>query len=283
MGITTIIDGRAISNDIRATLKQTIASHSKTSKRPPHLVVFLVGNDPASMSYVRFKKRAAKDVGIKSTVYHFESSINQSTLIDKIHCLNKDESVHGIMVQLPLPNHFDRNPVIEAIDPSKDVDALHPLNIAKLHTLQDCFLPCTPKGIITLLNTHHIPIQGQHAVVIGRSNLVGKPIAQLLLKENASVSITHRYTKDLTAITKQADILISAVGKANFVTKDMVKEGAVCIDVGLSRVNQKLTGDFDFDALINHASYITQAPGGVGPMTVTSLLENTWLSYLNHI
>lgn len=285
MGIATVIDGRSISKKIRNELKKEIEQHPNTFSNVPHLVVILVGDDPASKSYVSFKEKAAKEVGIKSSVIKFDKGASKKEIQEKILELNKNSSVHGIMVQLPLPDESNslRNEIIETIDPDKDVDALHPVNIAKLHTLQNCYLPCTPKGIITILKHHNIPIQGEHAVVIGRSNLVGKPIAQLLLKENASVTVTHRYTKDLADITKTADILISAVGKANFVTPDMVKEGSVCIDVGLSRVNKKLTGDFDFDNLLDKVSYITKAPGGVGPMTVTSLLENTWESYLKHI
>lgn len=276
-----VIDGIELSKEIRSKLKEDITSLQKTYNEVPHLVVLLIGNDPASESYVKAKERACKQVGIKSTLIKYEDTITEQFLLDEITELNNDQSVHGILVQLPLPAHISQDSVIDHMSQIKDVDGLHPFNISRLHTLRYSVLPCTPKGIITMLKSKDIQIQGKHAVVIGRSNLVGKPIAQLLLKENASVSITHRYTEDLASITKHADILVSAVGKAKFVTKDMVKEGAVCIDVGLSRVDGKLYGDFDFDNLLDHVSYISKAPGGVGPMTITSLLENTVECFLN--
>ena len=276
-----IIDGRELSRSIREDLKKQIRSIKEIYNEIPHLVVVLIGDDPASKSYVKAKERACKDVGIKSTLILLQSTITEDDLLQELESLNKDQSVHGILVQLPLPKHISQDTVIDFLNVSKDVDGLTPTNISRCHTLRYSILPCTPKGIITMLKSKNIPIQGKHAVVIGRSNLVGKPIAQLLLKENASVTITHRYTENLQSITKQADILVSAVGKAKFVTKDMVKQGAVCIDVGLSRVDGKLYGDFDFDNLLEHVSYISKAPGGVGPMTITSLLENTIECFLN--
>ena len=276
-----IIDGKVLSKEIRGKLKEKILNLKETYNEAPHLVVLLLGKDPASLSYVKAKDRACKEVGIKSTLIRFPYKMTQEELLDQITILNNDTSVHGILVQLPLPQHISQDAVIDHMSQIKDVDGLHPFNISRLHTLRYSVLPCTPKGIITMLKSKNIPIQGKHAVVIGRSNLVGKPIAQLLLKENASVSITHRYTEELKSISSQADILVSAVGKARFVTKDMVKKGAVCIDVGLSRVDGKLYGDFDFPNLLDHASYISQAPGGVGPMTITSLLENTVECFLN--
>ncbi len=276
-----IIDGKVLSTEIRNNLKQEITSIKEQYNEVPHLVVLLIGNDPASLSYVKAKDRACKQVGIQSTLITYESTITEQFLLDEITKLNNDDSVHGILVQLPLPKHISQDSVIDHMSQIKDVDGLHPFNISRLHTLRYSVLPCTPKGIITMLKSKNIQIQGKHAVVIGRSNLVGKPIAQLLLKENASVSITHRYTEDLKSITRQADILVSAVGKAKFVTKDMVKKGAVCIDVGLSREDGKLYGDFDFNNLLDHVSYISKAPGGVGPMTITSLLENTVECFLN--
>ena len=276
-----IIDGRELSRSIRGDLKKEIRSIKEIYNEIPHLVVVLIGDDPASKSYVKAKERACKDVGIKSTLILLQSTITEDDLLQELDSLNKNQSVHGILVQLPLPKHISQDTVIDFLDVSKDVDGLTPTNISRCHTLRYSILPCTPKGIITMLKSKNIPIQGKHAVVIGRSNLVGKPIAQLLLKENASVTITHRYTENLQSITKQADILVSAVGKAKFVTKDMVKQGAVCIDVGLSRVDGKLYGDFDFDNLLEHVSYISKAPGGVGPMTITSLLENTIECFLN--
>ena len=276
-----IIDGKVLSKEIRTNLKEEIKGLEKKYNEVPHLVVLLVGNDPASESYVKAKDRACKEVGIKSTLIKLPADLSEQGLLDEITVLNEDPSVHGILVQLPLPAHISQDTIIDHMSQIKDVDGLHPFNISRLHTLRYSVLPCTPKGIITMLKSKDIQIQGKHAVVIGRSNLVGKPIAQLLLKENASVSITHRYTEDLKSITKQADILVSAVGKAKFVTKDMVKEGAVCIDVGLSKVDGKLYGDFDFENLLEHVSYISKAPGGVGPMTITSLLENQVECFIN--
>ncbi|MCF7926859.1 MAG: bifunctional methylenetetrahydrofolate dehydrogenase/methenyltetrahydrofolate cyclohydrolase [Candidatus Izimaplasma sp.] len=281
MGITTVIDGKKLSETIHQELKEDIKNLQKKYNDTPHLVVVLVGDDPASLSYVKYKKRACDYVNIDSTMIRLPKHTKEEELIKTIDKLNKDETINGILVQLPLPEHIDRNIIIDRLQLNKDVDGLQPIHIARLHTLRYAILPCTPKGIITILKRNNIKIEGEHAVVIGRSNLVGKPIAQLLLKENATVTITHRYTKDLATITKHADIVVSAVGKANLITKDMVKEGAVCIDVGLDRVNNKLTGDFDFDNLLDHVSYITKAPGGVGPMTITSLLENTIECFIN--
>lgn len=279
MGV--VIDGKELSRGIRKVLKSDIVDIQNKYNEVPHLVVVLIGNDPASLSYVKAKERACSQVGIKSTLIRLSDTISEDALLNKLKVLNEDESVHGILVQLPLPKQISQDTVIDFLEVSKDVDGLTPTNISRCHTLRYSILPCTPKGIITMLKSKNIKIEGKHAVVVGRSNLVGKPIAQLLLKENASVSITHRYTEDLAAITRQADILVSAVGKAKFVTKDMVKKDAVCVDVGLSRENGKLFGDFDFDNLLEHVSYITKAPGGVGPMTITSLLENTIECFLN--
>ena len=276
-----IIDGNILSSEIREKLKNKIINLKEEYDEVPHLTVILVGDDPASKSYVKAKEKACREVGIKSTKITLDKTVSLETLLKEIDKLNNEDTVHGILVQLPLPKHISQDTVIDYMNQIKDVDGLHPYNISRLHTLRYSVLPCTPKGIITMLKSNNIDIAGQHAVVIGRSNLVGKPIGQLLLKENASVTITHRYTKDLASITKTADILISAVGKAQFVTKDMVKKDAVCIDVGLSKVNGKLYGDFDFDNLLDHVSFISKAPGGVGPMTITSLLENTVECFIN--
>ncbi len=276
-----IIDGKELSHKIRTNIKTKITSIQSQYNEIPHLVVVLIGEDPASQSYVKAKARACKEVGIKSTLIKLPDTISENDLLKELDILNKDNSVHGILVQLPLPKHISQDVIIDYLEVSKDVDGLTPTNISRLHTLRYSILPCTPKGIITMIKSKGIDIQGKHAVVIGRSNLVGKPISQLLLKENASVTTTHRYTEDLSSITKQADILVSAVGKAKFVTKDMVKKGAVCIDVGLSKVDGKLYGDFDFNNLLDHVSYISKAPGGVGPMTITSLLENTVECFIN--
>ena len=279
MGI--VIDGRELSKEIKTDLKTQITEIENKYNEVPHLVVILVGEDPASMSYVKSKEKACKQIGIKSTLIRLQEAVSENELLKELDILNKDKTVHGVLVQLPLPKHISQDTVIDFLNVSKDVDGLTPTNISRLHTLRYSILPCTPKGIITMLKSNNIQIQGKHAVVIGRSNLVGKPISQLLLKENASVTTTHRYTDNLKDITKHADILISAVGKAKFVTKDMVKQGAVCIDVGLSKVDGKLYGDFDFDNLKGYVSYISKAPGGVGPMTIASLLENTVECFLN--
>ena len=279
--MTTVIDGKILSTQIRENLKVDVINIKEKYSEVPHLVVVLIGDDPASESYVKAKTIACKQVGIKSTLIKLPSEISESNLLKEIDLLNNDENVHGILIQLPLPKHISQDTVIDFLNVSKDVDGLTPTNISRLHTLRYSILPCTPKGIITMLKSEGITIQGKHAVVIGRSNLVGKPISQLMLKENASVTICHRYTENLKDITVHADILISAVGKAKFVTKDMVKKDAVCIDVGLSRENGKLYGDFDFPNMLDHVSHITKAPGGVGPMTITSLLENTIECFLN--
>ncbi len=276
-----IIDGKVLSKEIRSKLRKDVDSIYSKYNETPHLVVILIGNDPASESYVKAKQRACKQISVKSTLLRFPSTITEKELLNEIGVLNNDDSVHGILVQLPLPKHISQDVVIDYLNVSKDVDGLTPTNISRLHTLRYSILPCTPKGIITMLKSENIRIKGKHACVIGRSNLVGKPIAQLLLKENASVTITHRHTENLKELTKNADILVSAVGKAKFVTKDMVKEGAACIDVGLSKIDAKLYGDFDFENLLEHVSYISKAPGGVGPMTITSLLENTIECYIN--
>jgi len=276
-----IIDGKVLSSEIRNKLKEDILVLKKKYNEVPHLTVVLIGNDPASESYVKAKERACKQVGIKSTKITLEDTITIEELLSVLDKLNNDDSVHGMLVQLPLPKHISQDTVIDYMNQLKDVDGLHPFNISRLHTLRYSVLPCTPKGIITMLKSENIEIIGKHALVIGRSNLVGKPIAQLLLKENASVTITHRHTENLKELTKNADIVVSAVGKAKFVTKDMIKKGAVCIDVGLSKVDGKLYGDFDFENLLDHVSYISKAPGGVGPMTITSLLENTIECFLN--
>lgn len=282
MGIeSNVIDGRELSREIRKDLRETVITLHEKYNSVPHLVVIIIGDDPASHSYVKAKEKACKEVGIKSTLIKFPISISEDELLNKISELNQDVHTHGILVQLPLPNHISQDSVIDNLEVSKDVDGLTPLNISRLHTLRYSILPCTPKGIITMLKSKGITMKGKHAVVIGRSNLVGKPIAQLLLKENASVTITHRYTEDLKDITKRADILVSAVGINRFVKKDMIKKGAACIDVGLSRVDGKLYGDFDFVNLLDHVSYISKAPGGVGPMTITSLLENTIECFTN--
>ncbi len=273
--MATIIDGKQLSKDTRKQVKDTVSHLYEKSGKSPHLAVVLVGEDPASQSYVRGKERACKRAGIKSTKYERDPSISQAELIDLVESLNTDRDVHGILVQLPLPDHIDANKIIDTIDRSKDVDGFHPLNIAALQIGTPGVISATPKGIMTMLQSIDLDIQGKKALVIGRSNIVGKPIAQLLLREHATVTVAHSRTKDLTWEAQNADIIIAAAGKAGMVHGDMIKEGAVVIDVGVNRVDEKLVGDVDFESAKDKASYITPVPGGVGPMTITSLLQNT--------
>lgn len=267
-----IISGTELSKNLREEMKNEVLSYKG---RLPHLVVILVGDNPASKSYVTGKDKACAQIGIKSTIIKKEETITEAELIDLIKEINNDDSVDGLLVQLPLPKHINEDLVINTIDVSKDVDGFHPSNVAKLHLGEDCILPCTPKGIITMLKSVNVDIAGKHAVVVGRSNIVGKPVAQLLLNENATVTICHSKTKNLKEMTLQADILVAATGRPNTITADMVKKGAVVIDVGVNRVDGHLVGDCDFEGIKDIASYITPVPGGVGPMTITSLLQNT--------
>ncbi|AWI12815.1 MULTISPECIES: bifunctional methylenetetrahydrofolate dehydrogenase/methenyltetrahydrofolate cyclohydrolase FolD [Bacillaceae] len=270
-----IIDGKAIAGKKREELKQAV-EELKAKGITPGLAVILVGDDPASQTYVRNKQRACKEVGIYSLLLKYEENITEEFLLARIKELNENKEIHGILVQLPLPNQINPKVVIEAIHPDKDVDGFHPLNVGKLLTGEDTFVPCTPLGIIEMLKEIHIDLTGKHAVVIGRSNIVGKPMGQLLLGENATVTYCHSKTVDLPSITRQADVLVSAIGQANRITADYVKEGAVVIDVGMNRNEEgKLCGDVLYDEVKNKASYITPVPGGVGPMTITMLLANT--------
>lgn len=267
-----LIDGKAVSAAEREEIKEQI---SKMSIKPG-LAVILVGEDPASQVYVRNKKKACADVGIYSESYDLPSETSQDELLALIDKLNKKEDIHGILVQLPLPKHIDETAVINAIVPEKDVDAFHPVNVGKIMTGDYDFLPCTPAGVMCLLKHYNIDPAGKECVVVGRSNIVGKPQAMLLLHANGTVTICHSRTKDLKAKCLSADILVVAIGKADFITGDMVKEGAVVIDVGINRKEDgKLTGDVDFASVEPKASYITPVPGGAGPMTITMLLKNT--------
>ena len=270
-----IISGKELSKEIREQVKQRVSELKETYGKVPHLAVVLVGDDPASQSYVRGKERACKRAGMDSTVILKNDEITEDELLQIIDTLNKDDDVHGILVQLPLPKHIDENKVIDAIDIRKDVDGFHPLNVAYMHLGRDAILPATPKGILTMIHSKNIELKGKDALIIGRSNIVGKPVAMLLMKEHATVTIAHSRTQDLKSKCLRADIIVAAVGRANTVTADMVKDGAVVIDVGVNRVDGHLVGDCDFDAIKDKASYITPVPGGVGPMTITSLLQNT--------
>jgi methylenetetrahydrofolate dehydrogenase (NADP+) / methenyltetrahydrofolate cyclohydrolase len=270
----TIISGKDIAATMREEFKQEV-ERLRAKGIVPGLAVILVGDDPASQSYVKGKEKAAHEVGLHSVVHRLPSDTSQEELLALIRTLNDDPAIHGILVQLPLPRQIDEEAVILAIDPDKDVDGFHPVNVGKMQIGSDCFLPCTPHGVIQMLKRTGIPMAGAHAVVVGRSNIVGKPMAQLLLKENATVTICHSRTRDLPAITRQADILIAAVGRPELITQDMVKPGAAVIDVGVNRRDGKLVGDCDFDGVKQVAGYITPVPGGVGPMTITMLLYNT--------
>jgi len=265
-----LIDGKAIAQRLRLDLKEKV----KTLKKQPHLVVVLATDHPASLSYVTAKEKAAIEVGYKSRI--LKGSYREEELLDLIDTLNKDEDVDGILVQLPLPDGFDAQKVIDRIDPAKDVDGFHPHNLAMLVQNRPGFIPATPKGIIRLLKEEKIELKGQHAVIVGRSLIVGKPLIHLLLKEDMSVTVAHSKSKDLKALTQQADLLIAAVGVPKLITKEMVKQGAILIDVGINRVDGKLNGDVDFEALAEKVQAITPVPGGVGPMTIYALLENTY-------
>ena len=272
-----LIDGRLVSKKIYENLSDEILFLSKK----PCLAVIIVGEDPASQIYVNLKRKKAQELGIKSIVEQMPAATSQQELLDKIEQLNNDNEVNAILVQLPLPSHIDTKAVLEKIDPLKDVDCFHPYNMGRIATGTKPYVyPCTPKGIIRLLEYYNIQPQGKHAVVIGRSNIVGRPVAQMLLNENATVTICHSKTANLAEITKTADILISAVGQKNLVKPDMVKEGVVVIDVGMNRTDEgKLCGDVDFYGVESKASFITPVPGGVGPMTICSLMQNTFDLY----
>ncbi|MUV39680.1 Methylenetetrahydrofolate dehydrogenase (NADP(+)) [Lentibacillus sp. JNUCC-1] len=273
--VAEIISGKELAQKLREDMKVEV-DRLREAHIVPHLTVVLVGDDPASRSYVRGKEKASRETGISSDVIELPTSTTEEDLLKTIHQLNEDENVHGILVQLPLPDHIREQLVIETISPDKDVDGFHPISIGRMMTGQDTFLPCTPHGIIQMLKSKNISMTGKHAVIIGRSNIVGKPVGQLLLNEHATVTYCHSKTKDLKALTTQADILIAAVGKPNVIKADHIKEGAAVIDVGVNRLeNGKLTGDVDFEAVKEKASYITPVPGGVGPMTITMLLKNT--------
>lgn len=269
-----IIDGKQISLDIKNELKEKVAKYKEQGIEIT-LVVVKVGNDPASAVYVRNKEKACEYVGINSKTLALPEETTEEELLNVVKELNEDKNVNGILVQLPLPKHIDESKVLLTIDSTKDVDGFHPVNVGKMVIGEDTFLPCTPAGIIEMIKRTDIDIEGKECVVIGRSNIVGKPMAMLMLKENATVTITHSRTKDLKEVTKRADIIVAAIGKAKFVTADYVKEGAVVIDVGMDRdENGKLCGDVDFESVSKVASAITPVPGGVGPMTVTMLLVN---------
>lgn len=272
--MSQIIDGKELAKHIREELKEEV-KELKNAEIYPKLAVIMVGDDPASKVYVRNKSRACEDVGIEYEEYLLPAKTTREELLELIEKLNNDERVHGILVQSPLPEGLDANEAFRTILPKKDVDGFHPVNVGKLSLNQDCFVSCTPYGIIKMLEAYNLPIEGANAVIIGRSNIVGKPLAQCLLNKNATVTICHSKTKNLKEITKKADILIAAIGKPKFVTEDMVKENATVIDVGINRNEEgKLVGDTDFENIKEKVSFITPVPGGVGPMTIAMLMYN---------
>lgn len=273
--MANLIDGKKISAEIRQNLKAEISVFSAQTHRIPGLAVILVGENPASMVYVRNKIRGCEEVGIQSFSYNLPESVTQPQLLSLICELNDDPNVDGILVQLPLPKHLDEGKILSAIDACKDVDGFHALNAGNLLLGKPALTACTPTGCIKLIESTGISIPGKRAVVIGRSNIVGKPMALMLLQQNATVTICHSKTEDLASITRQADILVAAVGRADFVKADMVKPGAVVIDVGMNRKEGKLCGDVAFDEVFPVAGFLTPVPGGVGPMTIAMLLSNT--------
>ena len=280
-----VISGKDLSAEMKRQMSARIKELEQQYGRTPHLVVVLVGDDPGSVSYVTGKAKMANELGMKNTTIRKPETITEEELLGLIAELNADRTVDGILVQLPLPKHIDSEKVIAAIDREKDVDGFHPLNVAALWLKQPCLLPCTPKGIIRLLKSTGVEIAGKRAVVIGRSNIVGLPVAKLLLDENATVTIAHSRTRNLPEVTREADILVVAIGRPKFVTADMVKPGAVVIDVGVNRDPEtgKLCGDVDFAACEPVAGMITKVPGGVGPMTITCLMANTTDAFERHM
>ena len=288
--MSTLLDGKATSNQIKEELTEQVAALTAAGKRPPHLAAVLVGNDGASLTYVGSKVRSCQKIGFESTLIQLEDTITQDELLETIDKLNRDDSLDGFIVQLPLPKHINEEIVLDAINPKKDVDGFHPTNFGKMALGMETFIPATPFGIMELLKRYALDISGKHAVVIGRSHIVGRPMSILLSNKgnpgNATVTLTHSRTQNLAEITKEADIVVSALGVPNFLTADMVKEGAIIIDVGITRVADEqhpkgyvVVGDVHFEEVSKKASYITPVPGGVGPMTIAMLLQNTMLAY----
>ena len=270
-----ILDGKALALKIREDIKSQVNDLKESQGITPGLAVILAGNDPASISYVNMKEKACIEGGFYSEVHRLSENTSQSQILSLIDDLNNNKKIHGILVQLPLPGKIDEKIVNQRIDPKKDVDGFNPINLGKLFLKTPSFQPCTPKGIIRLLKHYKIDIEGKHALIIGRSDIVGKPTATLLLHENATVTLCHSKTEDLSSHTKKADIIVAALGKPNFITGKMIKEGVIIIDAGTTKVGNKLIGDVDFQDVYEKVGKITPVPGGVGPMTIAMLLENT--------
>lgn len=276
----TLIDGKLISASVREVVKSETGAFTQKTSVVPHLAAVLVGDDPASQVYVRNKERACEKCGLKSTLHRLSEDTTQQQLLQLVQQLNQDASVHGILVQLPLPKHLDSTLVLDAILPVKDVDGFHPENVGLMLQGRPRFLPCTPHGVMKMLEHHQVQTAGSHAVVVGRSDIVGKPMSALLIQRGADATVTtcHSRTKDIGEMTRQADLLIAAVGIPEFIKGNMIKPGAVVIDVGINRVDDKLIGDVAFDEAVEVASLITPVPGGVGPMTIAMLLKNTLMA-----
>lgn len=271
----TKIDGKELAQKIRNGLKEKAAEFKYRTGRVPGLAVILVGEDPASQVYVRMKNKACEEAGFKSIVDRMPDTTTTDELLARVEQYNNDDTINGILVQLPLPKQIDEKKVLYAIKPEKDVDGFHPVNVGLLNIGEDALAPCTPAGVMVMFEEYGIELSGKNVAVLGRSNIVGKPMAALLIKANATVTICHSRTKNIKDICRKSDIIVAAIGKANFVTADMVSDGAVIIDVGINRLNDKLVGDVDYEAVYTKASYITPVPGGVGPMTIAMLLSNT--------
>ena len=279
----SIIDGKKVSSHIKDNIAAEVKILKNKTGKTPGLAVVLVGDDPASAVYVKNKNKTCKNIGFQSFEHILPKNTSEDKLLNLINELNNDDQVNGILVQLPLPSHISSKKILVSIDPQKDVDGFHLENVGRLVSGNALFKPCTPAGIIKLLDEYKIEIEGKNAAIIGRSNIVGKPVSFLLLERNATVTICHSRTKDLPSITRSADILIAAIGKPNFVSLDMVKNNAVVIDVGINRLDGKLVGDVDFASVSNQASLITPVPGGVGPMTIAMLMENTLQAFKNSL
>jgi methylenetetrahydrofolate dehydrogenase (NADP+)/methenyltetrahydrofolate cyclohydrolase len=288
-----LIDGKKIAEEIKREIARKAAEIIDAEQTPPHLAAILVGNDPASETYIASKEKACRAVGFTSSVYRYPAEISEQQLLEAVDFLNNDEEVHGFIVQLPLPRHIDANKVIERINPAKDVDGFHPVNVGRLALGLPSYVPATPAGIVLLLEKYGIETEGKHCVVLGRSNIVGTPVSLLMSRKavpgNCTVTLCHSKTTNLAEITRQADILIAAIGQPGFVTGDMVKEGVVVVDVGIHRIEDNsekgyhITGDVDFRSVAPKSSYITPVPGGVGLMTIVSLLLNTLKAYNREI
>ena len=273
--MAVILDGKALSAKFRQNIKEETAALKEKTGKAPGIAVILAGDDAASSVYVNSKEKAAIECGFYSVVERISADVTTSDVLKLVEKFNNDEKIHGILVQLPLPSACDEKTILRAIRAEKDVDGFHPYNVGLLNIGEDCLMPCTPFGVMNMMADYGIEIAGKNAVVVGRSNIVGKPIAAMLLKANATVTVCHSKTKDLSGVCANADILVAAIGKAKFIKKEFVKDGAVVIDVGINRVDGKLCGDVDFEDVKDKCSYITPVPGGVGPMTITTLMQNT--------